>query len=89
MILAALLMLVAGTALLTWASAIADYLAQVYRPYADRWSYARIYADANKNTARLPVARGGLPRGRRHRADGELLVALTFHCFEPPVVNRS
>lgn len=48
MILAALLMLVVGTALLTWAGAIADYLAQIYRPYADRWSYARFYADANK-----------------------------------------
>lgn len=48
MILTALLMLVAGTVLLTSAGAIADYLAQVYRPYADRWSYARIYVDANK-----------------------------------------
>lgn len=48
MIWATLLMLVVGTALLAWAGAIADYLAQVYRPYADRWSYARLYADANK-----------------------------------------
>ena len=48
MLLAALLLLVVGTALLMWAGAIADYLAQVHRPYADRWSYARFYADANK-----------------------------------------